>query len=216
MKIRKTEKLISAKGAAILLESTLLLIEPPSSRTLEAFLNVFHNTSSGDPYATLGGHSERVYDEKKDLMSLHRSREEDRLTSLIRYTCPWLFVVSETQRPPGPMFPEMQLTLFQKMKQRTDSPLTYISERRLQVFVVVINIILPSALLFGAIYHLYNVTNAKTKLALVAVCTIAFAVCVGLFTNAKRSEVFGACAAYAAVLVVFISGNIGDSSSPPR
>lgn len=114
------------------------------------------------------------------------------------------------------MFPEMRLTLFQKKKQRTDSPLTYISERRLQVFVVVINIILPSALLFGAIYHLYNVTNAKTKLALVAVYTIAFAVCVGLVTNAKKSEVFGACAAYAAVLVVFISGNVGDSSSPPR
>ena len=33
--------------------------------------------------------------------------------------------------------------------------------------------------------------------------------CVGPVTNAQRSEVFGACAAYAAVLVVFVSGNIG-------
>jgi hypothetical protein len=32
---------------------------------------------------------------------------------------------------------------------------------------------------------------------------------VGLFTTARRSDVFAAKAAYAAVLVVFVSGNLG-------
>jgi hypothetical protein len=50
------------------------------------------------------------------------------------------------------------------------------------------------------------------KLALVAIYTVAFAICVGLVTNAQRSEVFGACAGYAAVLVVFVSGNIGSGN----
>jgi hypothetical protein len=77
-----------------------------------------------------------------------------------------------------------------------------------------INILIIFSLLFRAIYHLYSV-NIKTKLGLVVFYTMLFAVCVGLVTNAKRSKVFGACATYAAVLVVFISGNVGNSSGGP-
>ena len=43
--------------------------------------------------------------------------------------------------------------------------------------------------------------------------TTLFATCVGLLTNARRSEVFAACAAYAAVLIVFVSGNIGSGGA---
>ena len=73
----------------------------------------------------------------------------------------------------------------------------------------VLNVILAAALLFGAILNLYYVTNDVKRLGLIAGYTIAFAVCVGLVTNARRSEVFAACAAYSAVLVVFVSGNLG-------
>jgi hypothetical protein len=55
---------------------------------------------------------------------------------------------------------------------------------------------------------LYYVKNEKGRLGLVGGYTVAFALWVGLLTNARRSKVFGACAAYAAVLVVFISGNL--------
>ena len=68
-------------------------------------------------------------------------------------------------------------------------------------------------LLFGAIYNLYCVTNEQRRLGLIAGYTVAFALCVGLLTNAKRTEVFGACAAYAAVLVVFVSGSLGSGES---
>jgi hypothetical protein len=97
-------------------------------------------------------------------------------------------------------------------KRKTDSSLAYFSERRLQYFVVIINIVLAFAILFGAIYHLYSVTNPRIKLGLIAFYTVSFAFCVGLVTNAQRSEVFGACAAYAAVLVVFVSGNFGGGN----
>lgn len=72
---------------------------------------------------------------------------------------------------------------------------------------------MAAVLLFGAIYNLYYVKNEKGRLGLVGGYTVAFALCVGLLTNARRSEVFGACAAYAAVLVVFISGNLGTTGS---
>lgn len=82
-------------GEAILLESTLLSIRPPTSRALDAFRNVFHNEHSpGGGFPTLGGRSAYLYDEKNDLMSLSTPKEEDRLTALVRYSLPWLFVVS--------------------------------------------------------------------------------------------------------------------------
>jgi hypothetical protein len=73
--------------------------------------------------------------------------------------------------------------------------------------------ILAATLLFGAIYTLYYVTDEKIKLGLIAVFTSAFAACVGVITNARRSDVFAACAAYSAVLVVFISGSLGNGNS---
>jgi uncharacterized membrane protein len=88
------------------------------------------------------------------------------------------------------------------------------SEARLRLTVTVITIMLAFTLLFGAIYHLYSTApnNNKLKLALIALYTMLFAACVGLVTNARRAEVFGACAAYAAVLVVFVSGQLGDGA----
>lgn len=46
--------------------------------------------------------------------------------------------------------------------------------------------------------------------------TVLFAACVGFLTNARRDQIFGATAAYAAVLVVFISGNLGGAPSTTR
>lgn len=42
--------------------------------------------------------------------------------------------------------------------------------------------------------------------------TVLFATCVGWLTNAKRDQIFAATAAYAAVLVVFVSGTLGGSA----
>lgn len=43
--------------------------------------------------------------------------------------------------------------------------------------------------------------------------TILFAFSVALCTNARRAEVFTATAAYAAVLVVFFSGELGGTGN---
>lgn len=75
----------------------------------------------------------------------------------------------------------------------------------------IINLILAAALLFGAVLNLYYVTDERKRLGLIAGYTIAFAMCVGLVTKARKSEVFAACAAYAAVLVVFVSGSLGNA-----
>jgi len=41
--------------------------------------------------------------------------------------------------------------------------------------------------------------------------TVLFATCVGWLTNARRDQIFAATAAYAAVLVVFVSGTLGGA-----
>lgn len=89
--------------------------------------------------------------------------------------------------------------------------IAYLSSRRLSLTVDFITIVLCCTFLFGAIYSLYYVTRDEVKLGLIAGYTLGFALCIGLVSNAKRSEIFGACAAYAAVLVVFVSGNLGGN-----
>lgn len=46
-----------------------------------------------------------------------------------------------------------------------------------------------------AVVTLYNITNPNTKLGLLALFTVIFAMSVGLLTNARRAEVFGTTAA---------------------
>lgn len=80
-----------------MLESTLLSIKEPSSRTLKAFQNVFNNvnpTKPKDSFPTLGGSSAELYDHKDDLMMLVADGQEDRLTALLRHYFAVFFTVS--------------------------------------------------------------------------------------------------------------------------
>ena len=64
-------------------------------------------------------------------------------------------------------------------------------------------------LLIGAIVALNYVQSQVWKMALVAIFTVMFAGSVGLLTSARRQEIFATTAAYAVVLVVFVSGKPG-------
>jgi hypothetical protein len=71
----------------------------------------------------------------------------------------------------------------------------------------VINTLFAAVLLVGAITSLYFVKKPGAKLGIIAGFTTLFAATVGGMTSAERQEVFAASAAYAAVLVVFVSGD---------
>ncbi|KAL4862447.1 hypothetical protein BDV12DRAFT_190406 [Aspergillus spectabilis] len=87
------------------------------------------------------------------------------------------------------------------------------NETSITVAVAIISILVASFLLIGSIVGLYFAKNNAVKLALVAAFTAVFAISVGLMTNARRAEIFAATAAYAAVLVVFISGDISKTQN---
>jgi hypothetical protein len=74
--------------------------------------------------------------------------------------------------------------------------------------VAIISTIIAAILLIGAIVGLYIVQKTEWRLIMLSCFTALFAISVGLLTSARRAEIFGSTAAYAAVLVVFVSSNL--------
>jgi hypothetical protein len=68
------------------------------------------------------------------------------------------------------------------------------------------------ALLVCVTVALDYITTKGPRLAVLALFTAGFAATVGLLTNARRAEVFAATAAFAAVLVVYVSWSLGTES----
>lgn len=71
----------------------------------------------------------------------------------------------------------------------------------------VVTILVAAMFLIGTIVGFYFVQRPAVKLGMIAAFATAFAGCLGLITNARRVEIFAATAAYAAVLVVFVSNS---------
>ncbi len=87
---------------SLMLESALLTLSRPQTRTLEAFRNVFNNVDeSGCEYPTLGGRSAGILHDANDLVALRARDEEDRLTSFLRYSFPLFFVVGVSSLAPS-------------------------------------------------------------------------------------------------------------------
>jgi len=87
-----------------------------------------------------------------------------------------------------------------------NGPIAHISEHRTARFDAIVSTLLAATLLIGAIVALKYVQSKDRRIALIAVFAVMFAGSVGRLTTASRAEVFAATAAFAAVLVVFVSG----------
>ena len=176
----------------------------PSYRVLKTFRDyldgkAFENSGpsvplqseNGDsvPMRLISGRGKEFLDDKADLVALRKANEEDLLSKLLQDH--WVFKNRATSDP-------------------LDRTAIYKNHYVVRT-VAGVSMTLAAILLIVAIISLYSVTNPKAKLGLVAVYTLLFALSVALLTNARRAEVFGATAAYAAVLVVFVSGDLGGS-----
>ncbi|KAF2829009.1 hypothetical protein CC86DRAFT_368147, partial [Ophiobolus disseminans] len=173
---------------ALFYESRLASLPHPTKRTLEAFRYNFFNFHGGNPYPTLGGNSTTLFDDEDDLVAL-LGEDRDPLTAFLQDRCARLFKSGATH-----------------------NNIMYAPDRRFARVVTFLSILNAAALLVGAIVSLYAITSPKTKLGIVALFTALFASNVGVLTNARRAELFAATAAYAAVLVVFVSGPLGGET----
>ncbi|KAJ9655398.1 hypothetical protein H2201_008812 [Coniosporium apollinis] len=184
MKIRVTMK---EYREALQLESSIASLGQPSRRTLDALRHFFKPKSEkSDGFTLLGSHSAGLYDDENDLIALKTPQQQDRLTSIVQTHFPVFFKTSPSH-----------------------SDYAYVSEHAIARFVNWFSTLLAAILLVGAIVTLYIITSPNWRLGLIAAFTTVFAASIGLLTSARRAEVFAATAAYAAVLVVFVSGDLG-------
>ena len=170
----------------------MLSFRRPTRQAFEVFKENFNTSdNSGIPHPTLLGNSASLYNDREDLAALRWPAEEDRLTMVLRQYVPFLFAT----------------------KGRRRGQVAQYSAARIRTTTAFISTFFAAAFLYGAILNFSFVTSDRAKLGLIAAYMVAFALCVVLLTNAKRSEIFAACAAYAAVIVVFVSGTLGNSNS---
>ncbi len=89
----------------------------------------------------------------------------------------------------------------------------YINEGHVTWVAAIVSTVIAAILLLGAIILLRLVKEENAQLGFVAMFMILFAISVSLLTNARRAEMFASTAAYAAVLVVFISSTPAGTSA---
>ncbi|KAL3473022.1 hypothetical protein BJX99DRAFT_234338 [Aspergillus californicus] len=171
---------------AMLLQSAIAKLKRPHNRALETFKHWFQK-----PYPALGGLAKTIMDNTEDLVALNSLPECDYLSMLLRRHWP----VKE----------EISRDGLHRIGRFNEKSITTAS--------TIISIVVASFLLIGPIVGLFFAATDAVKLVLIAAFTALFALSVGLITNARRAEIFAATAAYAAVLVVFVSGNISSSKT---
>lgn len=76
-----------------------------------------------------------------------------------------------------------------------------------------LSVLLAVLLLVGSIVTLYYVRGDNARLGILMAFIIVFAFGVALTTGANRDSIFASTAAYAAVLIVFISGDLNNADS---
>lgn len=188
---------LAPQDEALLQQAQVAEIGRPSNRVIAAYNDYLRGRSlkgSNDSpsFPMISGRAKDVLNDRDDLVSPCKALNQDHLTKLLQDH--WVFQKRKSRDP-------------------LDRTTVYRAEH-VAWTAAAISFLSAVVLLVVAIVSLYVVESANAKLALVTVYTVLFAVSVALLTNSKRAEVYGAAAAYAAVLVVFISGNLGSTPAP--
>ncbi|KAI9834099.1 MAG: hypothetical protein M1819_003384 [Sarea resinae] len=183
--VLRLRPLLKEYQEALLRQSAVLNLEHPSRRVRHAITQSFEHAQP------LIGYSRDLYDEAADLVALRTTPDQDRLTVFMQDHLGYFF----RDRRRG---------------SRSLGELYYFPEKLMHRIVSTVSVILSAILLVGAICGLYYVRHEGARLGMIAAFTVVFAGTLSILTNARRAEVFGATAAYAAVLVVFVSGSLGS------
>lgn len=147
-----------------------------------------------------------MLEDEDDLAALKVPDEDDRLSQLLRDHWPMRVRITRHFR-----LRDRQTLTYVQGNSGLDSrdSTRYFRSRDVSRTVAIVSTIFAAVELVGAITALYFVGSPKAKIGIIACFTSLFGISLCLLTNAKRGEIFGASAAYAAVLVVFVSGDLG-------
>ena len=168
----------------MILESQVLSLNSPSSRTLRDFKRWFKPALT----PALWDRDEHLFDNEQDLVAL-APVDTDRLNRFLKSYFGFFFQVKEERASIDGRSREP--------RSERERELFYFPDRRVQRAGAVISVFLSAILLIGAIVCLTAVANQSTnmRVGMVVLFTCLFAAVVGLLTNARRAEIFGSTAA---------------------
>ncbi|OAL46763.1 hypothetical protein IQ07DRAFT_545756 [Pyrenochaeta sp. DS3sAY3a] len=198
--LKRLKTLLREYHEALVLQSQISEMGTPNDQPLSALREFvkgsFFKDENGKALPIISGRAQGFLDDKNDLISMAKPHEEDYLTRILQ-NC-WI------SRKPKTVSSLNQISV-----DPFDRTAIY---RNIHIVrtVAALDLLLAALLLVGSIVNLYFVQDHKAKLGLIALYTILFALSVTLCTNARRAEVFASTAAFAAVLVVFVSGELGS------
>jgi len=195
------------KDETILLQEKIASIGTPHKHQLGVAQRFFKSGLGINPEGTpaLGGYDSERLENETDLLTLKPPHERDFLSRFLYNHPGWLKVSISS--------PLISTAINIQRSTQLPGGLEHFDEGHIYWAVATISTALSVILLIGAIVTLRLVQDEDTRIGLIVAFTVLFGAALGLFTNARRAEVFGATAAYAAVLVVFVSSDIGGSSS---
>jgi len=78
---------------------------------------------------------------------------------------------------------------------RVDESIAFFSVQKFNQAAAILNTVVAAVLLVVSIVVLHAVSKERVRLGLICFFTVMFALCVKIFTNARRAEVFGSTAA---------------------
>lgn len=175
---------------ALLRQHQIASLKAPRKRTVEVLRSqsyeqvndTFGNRTIGRPF--LAGLSANRIDviHQGDLIALRRLSEKDPLSRFLQDH--WRFKTT-------------------KLANNTE----HIKEKHVAWAAAAVSTFVAAVLLLGAIFSLRLLGREDAQLGLIAMFTILFAASISGLTNARRAEIFASTAAYAAVLVVFVSSS---------
>ncbi|KAK3325064.1 hypothetical protein B0H66DRAFT_599251 [Apodospora peruviana] len=178
---------------ALLLQSQIANICRPDRRVLDAMRTCLFRPT---PFKYLGGKASRFLESEKDLVALKSSPDSDYLSRFLRRY--WV-----QSRELAPDMHGGQIARFE--------------ESAIAKTANIVTVLVAAIFLIGSILAFHYARGDALKLSMIAAFTIGFSASIGLITNARRAEVFAATAAYAAVLVVFVSSDLaGNSTQSPQ
>jgi len=187
--------LLESYNSALRHQAWLHTLEKPSQLAQKALRNLLYD-KSGHPTILSAADSEYVTEKfENDLVALAPKTNPEVLSQFLQ---------------------NQLYTLFQSKadKERANEykVLDYFSQSRIHHTVRGLAVIFSSVWPILSIVVLYFIQSNRVRLGLIVLFTILCSVALAFLSRASNSEIIVATATYAAVQVVFVSGNISSSS----
>ena len=192
-----------------MLQRDIAMLESPSPRVLAALREWLHGPSrASNRSSKLDGRDKDMFSVGSDLVALRPPADTDPLSKLLRNHWPF---PSEVRMSLVPFAIFVLTDSTQRLSPHEWDRFRHFKDRRLSWVVTSLSIAIATFLLVVPIIVLYFVTNPNARLALTITFIIAFAIGLSATTSANRDAIFAATAAYSAVLVVFVSGDLANA-----